>query len=252
MSKGPKKDTTYTKLFVGNIPYGTNDETLKTYFTQFGAIDEAVVIRSKNDNASKGYGFVTMRDEHGAQRACENKKPLIDGRRANVQLAYLGAKKKTKEGPGKLFSNGTIGKSYGVPPPPFVIPTSMVFPNGQQTYVMATSPTSPPPPMSPIAGPMSPPNQAQVFFEYSPYLAGQTVFYGSTLYDQNFVPAGQVILSSPAFPPQTYIQPISSPPPPGPVPMALSTCQHAQFYLQNGDQGLTPPPGNAQPMLVNQ
>ena len=139
-----------------------------------------------------------------------------------------------------------------VPPPPFVIPTSMVFPNGQPTYVMATSPTSPPPPMSPIAGPMSPPNQAQVFFEYSPYLAGQTVFYGSTLYDQNFLPAGQVILSSPGFPPQTYIQPISPPPPPGPVPMALSTCQHAQFYLQNGEQGLTPPPGNAQPMLVNQ
>ena len=39
-----------------------------------------------------------MKDEHGAQRACENKKPLIDGRRANVQLAYLGAKKKTKDG----------------------------------------------------------------------------------------------------------------------------------------------------------
>jgi hypothetical protein len=39
-----------------------------------------------------------MKDEHGAQRACENKKPLIDGRRANVQLAYLGAKKKTRDG----------------------------------------------------------------------------------------------------------------------------------------------------------
>lgn len=38
-----------------------------------------------------------MKDEYGAQRACENKKPLIDGRRANVQLAYLGAKKKTKD-----------------------------------------------------------------------------------------------------------------------------------------------------------
>lgn len=60
MSKAcPKKDTTYTKLFVGNIPYGTNDETLRTYFAQFGLIEEAVVIRSKNDNASKGYGFVS-------------------------------------------------------------------------------------------------------------------------------------------------------------------------------------------------
>ena len=60
MSKAPKKDTTYTKLFVGNIPYGTNDETLRTYFAQFGLIEEAVVIRSKNDNASKGYGFVSF------------------------------------------------------------------------------------------------------------------------------------------------------------------------------------------------
>ena len=139
-----------------------------------------------------------------------------------------------------------------VPPPPFVIPTSMVFPNGQQTYVMATSPASSPAPMSPMTGPLSPPSPAQVYFEYSPYLAGaQTVFYGGTLYDQNFVPAGQLILSSPTFPPQTYVQPLSPPPPPGPMPIPLSTCQHAQFYVQNGEQGLSPPP-NSQPMLVNQ
>ena len=129
----------------------------------------------------------------------------------------------------------------------------MMFSNGQQTYVMATSPTSPPPPMSPMSGPMSPSGQAQVFFEYSPYLAaGQAVFYGGTLYDQNFLPAGQVILSSPGFPPQTYIQPLSPPPPPSPMPMTVSTCQHAQFYVQNGEQGVAPPPANAQPMLVNQ
>ena len=106
--------------------------------------------------------------------------------------------------------------------------------------------------MSPMTGPISPTGQAQVFFEYAPYLPGQTVFYGGTLYDPNFLPAGQVILSSPGFHPQTYIQPLSPPPPPGPMSMAVSTCQHAQFYVQNGDQGLTPPPANTQPMLVNQ
>ena len=47
-----------------------------------------------------------MKDELGAQLACQNKKPLIDGRRANVQLAYLGAKKKTKDGMLKLYNNG--------------------------------------------------------------------------------------------------------------------------------------------------
>lgn len=35
-----------------------------------------------------------MATKEGAQRACANKRPVIDGRRANVDLAYLGAKPK--------------------------------------------------------------------------------------------------------------------------------------------------------------
>lgn len=74
MSKPPRKDTTYTKLFVGNIPYGTNDETLRTYFAQFGNIEEAVVIRSKNDNASKGYGFVSDGNARFVNMCCTFKR----------------------------------------------------------------------------------------------------------------------------------------------------------------------------------
>ena len=40
-----------------------------------------------------------MATKEGAERACVNKRPIIDGRRANVDLAYLGAKPKpTTEG----------------------------------------------------------------------------------------------------------------------------------------------------------
>ena len=35
---------------------------------------------------------VTMADEVAAQRACKDPNPIIDGRKANVNLAYLGAK----------------------------------------------------------------------------------------------------------------------------------------------------------------
>lgn len=52
-------DTKFTKLFVGGIPYDTSDETLREYFTQFGDIVEAVVIRDR-DNNSRGYGFVSL------------------------------------------------------------------------------------------------------------------------------------------------------------------------------------------------
>lgn len=52
------KDTTFTKIFVGGLPYHTTDKTLKEYFEQFGDIEEAVVITDRQTGKSRGYGFV--------------------------------------------------------------------------------------------------------------------------------------------------------------------------------------------------
>ncbi|GMR33015.1 hypothetical protein PMAYCL1PPCAC_03210, partial [Pristionchus mayeri] len=86
------KDTTLTKIFVGGLPYHTSDKTLHEYFEQFGEIEEAVVITDRQTQKSRGYGFVTMKDRPAAERACKDPNPIIDGRKANVNLAYLGAK----------------------------------------------------------------------------------------------------------------------------------------------------------------
>ncbi|KAL1337302.1 uncharacterized protein LOC107469851 isoform X3 [Arachis duranensis] len=86
-------DTTYTKIFVGGLAWETKRDTLKRYFDQFGEILEAVVITDRNSGRSKGYGFVTFKDPNSAIRACQNPYPVIDGRRANCNLASLGAQK---------------------------------------------------------------------------------------------------------------------------------------------------------------
>lgn len=54
-----QKDTTYTKIFVGGLPYHTTDSSLKEYFEKFGEIDEAVVITDRQTGKSRGYGFVS-------------------------------------------------------------------------------------------------------------------------------------------------------------------------------------------------
>lgn len=54
-----EKDTTHTKIFVGGLPYHTNDASLRKYFETFGDIDEAVVITDKQTGKSRGYGFVS-------------------------------------------------------------------------------------------------------------------------------------------------------------------------------------------------
>ncbi|KAJ0965008.1 hypothetical protein J5N97_026146 [Dioscorea zingiberensis] len=86
----PFGDTTYTKVFVGGLAWETQSETLRRHFELFGEILEAVVITDKNTGRSKGYGFVTFRDPESARRACVDPSPIIDGRRANCNLASLG------------------------------------------------------------------------------------------------------------------------------------------------------------------
>ncbi|CAK7345971.1 unnamed protein product [Dovyalis caffra] len=86
----PFGDTTYTKVFVGGLAWETQSETMRRYFEHFGDILEAVVITDKNTGRSKGYGFVTFREPEAARRACADPTPIIDGRRANCNLASLG------------------------------------------------------------------------------------------------------------------------------------------------------------------
>lgn len=68
---GVQKDTTFTKIFVGGLPYHTNDASLRKYFEAYGEIDEAVVITDRQTGKSRGYGFVSylesaslMKDDH--------------------------------------------------------------------------------------------------------------------------------------------------------------------------------------------
>ncbi|XP_048230452.1 RNA-binding protein 24-B isoform X2 [Ricinus communis] len=86
----PFGDTTYRKVFVGGLAWETQSHTLRRHFEQYGDILEAVVISDKNTGRSKGYGFVTFRDVDSARRACSDPNPVIDGRRANCNLASLG------------------------------------------------------------------------------------------------------------------------------------------------------------------
>ncbi|RWR72745.1 RNA-binding protein 38-like protein [Cinnamomum micranthum f. kanehirae] len=86
----PFGDTTYTKVFVGGLAWETQSETLRQHFEQFGEILEAVVINDKNTGRSKGYGFVTFSHPDSARRACDDPNPIIDGRRANCNLASRG------------------------------------------------------------------------------------------------------------------------------------------------------------------
>ena len=64
------------KLYVGGIPYSTQESALEEYFSQAGTVSSAVVITDKMSGRSKGFGFVEMSTDEEAKKAVE----MFDGK----------------------------------------------------------------------------------------------------------------------------------------------------------------------------
>nr|VZI02487.1 unnamed protein product [Spirometra erinaceieuropaei] len=74
-------------VFVGQLKSTVSEADLKAYFSKFGTVTEASVIRNKTTGESRGFGFVTFSDkeafEGGVLEACH----FLDGCRLNVKPA---------------------------------------------------------------------------------------------------------------------------------------------------------------------
>jgi cold-inducible RNA-binding protein len=76
------------KLFIGNLSWNVDDEMLRETFSDIGTVEEAVVIKDRIKNRSKGFGFVKMSTEEEAQKAlAELNGKELDGRPINVSEA---------------------------------------------------------------------------------------------------------------------------------------------------------------------
>lgn len=64
------------KIYVGNLPYGVDDEKLGQMFKEFGTVSSAQVIKDQYSGRSKGFGFVEMDDDNEAAKAMEG----LDGK----------------------------------------------------------------------------------------------------------------------------------------------------------------------------
>ena len=58
-----------SKLYVGNLSYGTTGSDLEQVFGQHGSVRSAEVIADRETGRSKGFGFVQMGSDDEAQAA---------------------------------------------------------------------------------------------------------------------------------------------------------------------------------------
>lgn len=76
------------KLYVGNLPYSTTDESLMDAFSQCGTVESAKVIMDRDSGRSKGFAFVEMSSESEAEASISRLNgSQLDGRAINVSEA---------------------------------------------------------------------------------------------------------------------------------------------------------------------
>ena len=76
------------KLFVGNLPWGITNDSLRDLFASVGEVVEAMVITDRMSGRSKGFGFVTFATEEAAQAAiAQLNEKEIEGRKIIVNVA---------------------------------------------------------------------------------------------------------------------------------------------------------------------
>lgn len=76
------------KLFVGGLPFATTDDELRELFAAHGTVASATVVRDRDSDRSKGFGFVEFEsDEEGkkAQEAVNGTE--LGGRTISVDVA---------------------------------------------------------------------------------------------------------------------------------------------------------------------
>ena len=59
------------RIYVGQLPFSSNDEELTAVFTPFGEVASARIIRDYETGRSRGFGFVEMANDTQAQSAIE-------------------------------------------------------------------------------------------------------------------------------------------------------------------------------------
>lgn len=98
------------KLYVGNLPYSTTDQTLFDAFSQCGTVESCKIIVDRDTGRSKGFGFVEMGSEDEAQDAISKLNGVdFDGRAINVSIAKPMAPRDNRGG----FGGGGGGRGRG-------------------------------------------------------------------------------------------------------------------------------------------
>ena len=91
-----------TKLYVGNLPFSANEDTVRALFAEFGPVQSLSLITDRETGTPRGFGFVEMSNSD-ASRAMQT----LNGK------DFGGRPLKVNEAQDRARSGGGGGGGYG-------------------------------------------------------------------------------------------------------------------------------------------
>jgi RNA recognition motif-containing protein len=86
------------KIYVGNLPYSTTEEDLRSAFASFGEVSEVNLITDRFSGDSKGFAFVEMTDNACADAAIKGlNETNMGGRNIKVNQAKPRPKRQARD-----------------------------------------------------------------------------------------------------------------------------------------------------------
>ncbi len=85
------------RLYVGNLPYSANEESLRELFAQYGEVSGVDIATDRDTGQPRGFGFVEMATDAGAQAAIQN----LDGHDLGGRTIKVNEARPRPEGAGR-------------------------------------------------------------------------------------------------------------------------------------------------------
>ncbi|EAQ86776.1 hypothetical protein CHGG_08029 [Chaetomium globosum CBS 148.51] len=87
-----------SKVYVGNLSWSTDDMSLRTAFEAYGLVVDSIVMKDRDTNRSRGFGFVTFSTTEEAEAAIAG----LD-QQENIRVNMANAR---PSGGGRAFGGG--------------------------------------------------------------------------------------------------------------------------------------------------
>lgn len=76
------------RLYVGNLSFNTDEQTLASAFARFGEVQDVKIVTDRETGQSRGFAFVSMNDANAARAAIgQMNGAMMDGRSLRVNEA---------------------------------------------------------------------------------------------------------------------------------------------------------------------